>query len=154
MKWYIMMIFLTFILSSCQTDSSGTHPSGTHPSGNQLDKSLEEYKKKLERSIKEGDELVLPSSIFPEPTVSFGSPSRFKGIIFIAEDGYYQGKMGQLAFSTKLDAIKESLMKYRNEKQIEGTIWVKIEIDKNSSKSDLIDLLVMFKSIEVSPISI
>lgn len=149
MKWYIMMIVLTFILNSCQTDSSGTHPSG-----NQLDKSLEEYKKKLERSIHKVDELEIPSSIFPEPTVSFGSPSRFKGIIFIAEDGYYQGKMGQLAFSTKLDAIKESLMKYRNEKQIEGTIWVKIEIDKNSSKSDLIDLLVMFKSIEVSPISI
>ena len=147
MKWYIMMVFSTFILNSCQTDSSGTHSSGI-----QVDRSLEEYKKELESSINDGDELSLPPSIFHPPDVSFGSPSLFKGIILINEDGYYLGEMGQLAFSIKLNSIKESLMNYRDEKQIEGTIWVQIDIEKNSSKSDLIDLLVMFKSIEVYPV--
>ncbi|MEM6841206.1 MAG: hypothetical protein AAF632_03185 [Bacteroidota bacterium] len=151
MKWSIMLIFSAFLLNACQTDSSGTHPSGTHPSGIRMNTSSENYKKKLESSINEGDELSLPPSIFQQPNVSFGSPSRFKGIILIAEDGYYLGKMGQLAFLTKLNSIKDVLMNYRKEKQIEGKIWVQIEIDESASKSDLIDLLVMFKSIEVYP---
>lgn len=45
-------------------------------------------------------------------------------------------------------------MNYRDKKQIEGKIWVQIEIDEHSSRSDLIDLLVMFKSIEAYPIKL